>query len=95
MAEKIKELTSSADIRKLAESGKLIVGTARTLKQLKLGKVKSVFITSNCPDDVREETKKYADLAKAKVEEIELPNDELGVICKKPFSISIAGVVKE
>ena len=95
LAKKIKQPSSPAEIRKLAESGKLVIGTARTVKQLKLGKIKAVFITSNCPDSVREDIKKYAGLSKADVVEIELPNEEMGVVCKKPFSISIAGIVKE
>ncbi len=93
--EKAKHPSSPAGIRKLAESGKLVIGTARTVKQLKQGRIKAVYITSNCPDSVRENVKKYAGLSKADVVEIELPNEELGVVCKKPFSISIAGIVKE
>jgi large subunit ribosomal protein L30e len=95
MAKKAKKPSSPAEIRKLAESGKLVMGTERAIKQLKQGKVKKVFITSNCPGDVRENVKRYARLSKVEVTELEIPNDELGVICKKPFSISIAGVVKE
>ena len=95
MAKKAKQPSSPAEIRKLAEAGKLVIGTERTMKQLKQGRIKAVFVTSNCPDSLREDVKRYAGLSKADVVEIELPNDELGVVCKKPFSISIAGIVKE
>ena len=87
--------TTLAEIRKLAEAGKLILGTEKTVKELKTGGINKVFITSNCPDNVREDIGKYASLSNAEVEELEIPNDELGVICKKPFSISIAGIVKD
>lgn len=95
MAKKASKTSTPAEIRKIAESGKLILGTAKTVKGLKLGNIKKVFITSNCPDSVREDIGKYASLSNAEVEELEIPNDELGVICKKPFSISIAGIVKD
>jgi len=95
MAEKENKKSTPAEIRKIAESGKLILGTAKTVKELKLGNIKKVFVTSNCPDSVKEDIGKYASLSNAEVEEIEIPNDEMGVICKKPFSISIAGIMKD
>ena len=52
-------------------------------------------MTINCPDEVKESIKRYAGLSKAEIEELDMPNDELGIACKKPFSISIAGVVKD
>ena len=80
------------DIRKIVKEEKAIIGTKEVIKNLKLGKVKKVYVTSNCPDDVREDVDRYAKIAEAEVVELSIPNDELGVVCKKTFSISILGL---
>jgi large subunit ribosomal protein L30e len=83
------------EIRKLSEGGKLAIGTQTVIKKLKTGKVSRVFVTSNCPAEVKADVERYAALSKAEVVHLGIPNEELGVVCKKPFSISIAGLVKE
>ncbi|MBW2966805.1 50S ribosomal protein L30e [Candidatus Woesearchaeota archaeon] len=77
------------DIKKMVKEGKVIIGTSRTIKALKLGKAEKVFLTSNCPDDVKEDIEYYGKLSKVKVVKLRQPSNELGVICKKPFSISV------
>lgn len=73
------------ELKKALKEKKLIFGTEKTLKNLKLGKCKRVFISSNCPSKVREEIKSFG------VEVIELsePNTEIALICKRPHSISV------
>lgn len=83
------------DIRKLIEDKKLIIGTEIVIKKLKSGKISKVFLTTNCPKEVKEDIERYSSIAKAEVAQLDIPNDELGIICKKPFSISIVGSVKE
>ena len=96
MAKKIKKAPSKAtEVRALAGTKKLVIGTDRVMKLLKTGKISKVFVTVNCPDLVREDIARYAGLVKAEVVELDIANDEMGVVCKKPFLISIAGVLKE
>jgi len=83
------------DIRKLIDDKKLVIGTEIVIKKLKAGKISKVFLTSNCPNEVRDDIERYSAIAKAEVVQLDIPNDELGIICKKPFSISIVGSVKE
>ena len=90
MAKKI----SSTDIRKLIKSKNLVIGTERTIKNLRLGKVDKIIVSSNCPEKVFENVKYYADLSKAEAIKVPYPNEELGVICKKPFSISVLSILK-
>lgn len=82
------------EIKKALKEGKAIIGTSRTIKNLKLGKVSKVFLTSNCPDDVKKDIKYYSKLAKVEVVRLKQPNDELGALCKKPFSISVLSIAK-
>ena len=83
-----------SEIKKALKEGKAIIGTERTLKNLKLGKVSKIFLTSNCPEDVEEDVKYYSKLAKVEVVKLKQPNDELGALCKKPFSVSVLSVIK-
>ncbi len=87
-------MTNVDDIKKKIKEEKVIIGTERTIKVLKLGKVEKVFLTSNCPSDVKEDIEHYAKLAKIKVVKLKQPNVELGVICKKPFPISVLSFKK-
>lgn len=87
-------MTNVDDIKKKIKEEKVIIGTERTIKTLKLGKVEKVFLTSNCPSDVKEDIEHYAKLAKIKVIKLKQPNVELGVICKKPFPISVLSFKK-
>ena len=50
-----------------------------------------VYLASNCPQVVKEDVKHYANLYNIKVIEAKENNEELGVICKKHFSISVLG----
>ena len=89
----IKKITS-AEIKKILKSGNILLGTERTVKGLRLGKVEKVFVSSNCPARVEKDLNYYAGLSGAEMHKLEFPNDELGIICKKPFSISVLSVVK-
>lgn len=82
------------EIRKMVKEGKAVVGTREVLKQLKLGKISKVYITVNCPERVKKDVENYASLSGATVVQLDQPNDELGVLCKKPFSISVLGLAK-
>ena len=83
-----------SEIKKALKNKKVIIGTERTLKNLKLGKISKIFLTSNCSEDIKKDIKYYSKLAKVEVVQLKQPNDELGALCKKPFSISVLSVVK-
>jgi len=76
---------------KKALKGEVIFGTNIVIKKLKLGKLKKVFLAKNCKEDIREDILYYARLAKVEVIQLKIPNDEVGLICRKPFSISVIG----
>ena len=88
-----KEITST-EIKKLLKAKSLVIGTENTLKNLKLGRIGRVILSSNCPDKVAEDLGYYAGLSKAETIRVPYPNEELGVICKKPFSISVLSILK-
>jgi large subunit ribosomal protein L30e len=83
-----------SEIRKLLKSKGIIIGTDKALTNLKLGKIKKVYLSSNCSQETAESIKRYSKLGGAEVILLKYPNDELGILCKKPFSISVLSVAK-
>lgn len=77
------------DLKKLLKTDKVVLGTQRTLKLLKVGSVTRVFLSSNCPDDIKKDIEYYAKLADIPVLGLKQPNDELGTLCKKPYAVSV------
>ncbi len=86
--------TESTDIKKIIANHNLVIGTDRTLKELKKGNLARVLIASNCAQDSKESAKYYCDLSKIPYEELKEDDLEFGILCKKQFSICMAGVLK-
>ena len=82
------------DIKKLLKTDKIILGAERTLKGLKKSEVKKVYLANNCAELIRDDAQHYAKLSGASVVELDVPNVELKNICRKPFAISVIGVLK-
>jgi len=92
MAKKVQLTKEMSEIKKSVEADNVIIGSQRTIKKLKNGQLKKIFLAKNCPQAVREDIGYYSKLTKVEVVELEEPNDELGIICKKQFSISVLGL---
>ncbi|MBI2176196.1 ribosomal L7Ae/L30e/S12e/Gadd45 family protein [Candidatus Woesearchaeota archaeon] len=82
------------ELRKHVQGGKLVIGTAEVMKMLKQNKLAKVFVASNSLPSVKDSLGQYGPDAGCEVVQLEIPNDELGVMCKKPFSISVVGVLR-
>ena len=85
---------TAVEIRALLADKKLVIGTERTLKLLRQGKLKQVFLAANCADRTKEDIKHFSRLTKTTVKELVYPSEDLGVVCKKLHSISVMGVLK-
>lgn len=82
------------EIRKNTESKKLVYGTEQTVKKLKLGKLEKIFLSKNCPQEVSDEIMHYSKISGTMIVNLGIDNTELGIVCKKPFSISVLGLLK-
>jgi len=85
---------TAVEIRSLLADNKLVIGAERTLKMLRLGRLRQVYLSANCADSTKEDIMHYSKLGGVKVKELAYPGSELGVVCKKPYSISVLGVLK-
>ncbi len=81
-----------ADIRKLLGSDKLIIGSDRVLKMLRNNELKQVILANNVKRELHDDIVAYSKQNNIEVVELDVPNEELGVYCKKPFHISVLGI---
>ena len=79
------------EIKRILKEEKTIMGSERVIKELRNGKIKKVFLASNCPEVAANDIEQYCTIAKVELVKLIYPNDELGTICKKPFAISVLG----
>jgi len=85
-------MTNTLDIKKAIKDKKEIIGTNSVMKNLRAGKLSKVYLTSNCPEEVKENIKQYSKIIKTEVVQLKIANDALGTICKKSFVVSVLGV---
>jgi ribosomal protein L30E len=81
---------SLEELKKALKENRLIYGKDRTMKMIKSGKAVHIFLASNCESVIKQELKKLANISKIEITELKESNEELGTICKKTFSISVA-----
>jgi len=82
------------EIKKLLGSENLILGTDRTMKELRNGNLVKIFLASNADKKIVEDIEHFKKMAEFEVINLKETNEELGTICKKPFSIAVIGLKK-
>jgi len=91
----LKNIDLEKALRITLKTGKVIIGSKRTLKAVKLGKVQMVIKANNCPEYIASDVYKYCQEFEPKIKIIEYNGSswDLGFICGKPFMISLLGIV--
>jgi len=79
MAKKVAVDKNIKEIKKFIKTGELVIGT---------------FTASNCNESVKKDLIYYSRLNNAEFVEMQYANEDIGVICKKPFSISVISIIK-
>lgn len=82
------------DLKDLLKKKKLVIGTEKTLKMIREMGITKVYISSNCPEKVKQDFEYYSKLNKFEIVYLKQNNEELGTVCKKPFNISVIGLKK-
>ncbi|MBT4174473.1 50S ribosomal protein L30e [archaeon] len=67
----------------------LTFGAKQTIKKIKTGELKQIFIARDCPEELRVDVLRFAKMAGVEVSEEEITGHEIGAICKKAFSINV------
>lgn len=83
------------EVRAAVGAGNAVLGTKRTVKLLRNGKLQRVVAAKNCPKPTRDTLKSLAAVSGTPVEEFSGSSTELGALCGKPFSIAALGISGE
>lgn len=81
-------------LRKKVLENKIVKGTNEVRKKLMENQLEKVFISKNCPADIKEELKKICKSTNTEIEETDMTNEELGTVCRRQYSVSVLGVLK-
>ena len=82
------------EIKQLLKTKKLVFGTKQTIKSIKQNKLEKFFLSLNCKEETKKDLLHYAKTVKIEAISLKNSNKDIGILCKKPFSISIIGVLK-
>ncbi|MDD5331990.1 MAG: ribosomal L7Ae/L30e/S12e/Gadd45 family protein [Candidatus Nanoarchaeia archaeon] len=77
------------NLQEAIKSENLTLGSQVTIKKLRQNKVKHVFLASNCKEEVKKDIEALAKINKAEIIYLDIDNKELGIACKKPFTVSV------
>lgn len=91
----IKKIKVLPDEIKNIKSENIVFGKNNVIKSIKLGKVKSVIISSDAPKSIKEELKKQSEISEIDIQEFEGSNKELGMFCKRPHGILIIALLNK
>ncbi|RAP48044.1 MAG: 50S ribosomal protein L30e [Methanosphaera sp. rholeuAM74] len=75
-------------IRVAVDTGKVILGSNKSIQAIKLGNGELVVMAANAPKNVKEDIEAYAKLSDMPVYTFEGSSVELGSICGKPFTVT-------
>lgn len=81
-------------IRMAVDTGKVVVGTDKSLKLALNGGTKAIVVAQNCPDTVKQDFAKYCGISRIKVIEFPGSSVELGTVCGRPHPIAAMSVLE-
>lgn len=90
-----KKLDPTAEIKSYRKQDRLVFGAKQTTQLMRDRAAEKVYLAANCPDDVRREIEQYGRLSDVQVSVLEMPSDELGVLCRRQHMILVLGLRKE
>jgi ribosomal protein L30E len=82
------------EIKKNLKEEKVIIGTKEVMRALQKGELSKIIFASNPSTKSEGDIESYAKVLGCQTVKLEVPNDELGTVCKKQFLISVVGIRK-
>ncbi len=82
------------DLKSLSEKGKVVIGSERTLKLAKQGKIDAIIIAKNAPESLKNEAKIIGKALEIEVIEVDDNSKQIGIKLGKPFTALMVGIVK-
>ena len=81
-------------IRVAVDTGKVILGSNKSIQAIELGNGELVVLAANAPKTLKEDVEVYSKLSEIPVHVFDGSSVELGSVCGKPFTVSVL-VVQE
>ncbi len=85
---------TSAELKKVVGDKKMLIGATKTVAEMKKGNVKKIFLAANCDVKTRATIESNAKVLSVDVAQVEVSSEEMGVLVKKPFSVSVISLSK-
>ncbi len=82
-------------IRMAVDTGKVVIGSQLSIKQVLTGSPKLVVVSSNCPTSVKMDFDNYCKKASVPILVYSGTSLELGTLCGKPFPISSMAIIEQ
>jgi ribosomal protein L30E len=76
-------------LREALKSKKIFFGTRQTIRQLKRGNLKMVFLSHDCNPSTKKGVEHYASLEKVEIVRMEQGSKEIAQLCKKNYPVSV------
>ena len=87
-------MSQISELKNALKEDKAVLGWNSIERLIKSGVVKKVFISVKASEKVLEDVSHYSKISGFVVEEFVGDAYELGVLCKKPFPVSVLGVME-
>jgi len=87
------EVSLENSIKLLYKTGKVVLGSRKSVKLVKSGKAVGVVLASNIPKHVIEDFTYYATLGNVKIIRYAGSSYELGALLGKPFPVSAIAII--
>ncbi len=81
------------ELRTAMRTGKVVIGSKRTLRLCRFGKAKLVIVANNAPEKIKRDIIYYAKLSGIPVYIFPGSSWDLGGLCGKPFMVASLAVV--
>ncbi len=82
------------EIQSAVKAGNVVIGYNKSLEFIKNNSPRLIVMANNIPETKRDEVEHDAKLSGTKVEVFDGSSKDLGVICGKPFPISLLVITK-
>ena len=81
------------ELKQAVSTGKVILGSDKTVQKLKAGEAKLVVLASNCSEVTKADVRRYAEITGTPIYTYGGDSAKLGLICGKPFLVSAIAII--
>ncbi len=87
--EEIQQSKLSTELQQYRKQGRLVFGVKQASQLMRQGAAERVYLASNCPKGVKEQIEQYGKLSGTVIDRLDMPSDELGVVCKRQHTVLV------